>query len=81
MLEEIRANGLARLQELTRKDENAITSQLANLRIWPLVQPDASASLLIVLLLIASFIFYKIGAVIVLGLCIAVPFALWRSAE
>lgn len=81
VLDELRSSGLKRLQNLTHKDESAITSQLAALNIWPLIQPDPRASIAIVLLLVASFIFYKIGVLIVLVLSIAVPIALWKSAD
>ncbi len=80
ILDEMRANGFERLQKLTHKDEETVTDQLAGLHIWPLEQPDLRASLGILLLMIASFIFYKLGVVIVLGLCLATPFMLLRSS-
>ncbi|NOX95677.1 MAG: hypothetical protein GXP04_11470, partial [Alphaproteobacteria bacterium] len=79
VLTEIRSRGVLRLEALTNKDEQTVIAQLNKMRIWPLDQPSLKASLIIVGLLVASFIFYKLGVLIVLGLCVALPVHLWRS--
>lgn len=81
ILDEMRANGFERLQRLTQKDEKTVTDQLSRLHIWPLEQPDLRASLGILLLMIVSFIFYKLGVLIIFGLCVAMPFMLLRSSR
>lgn len=80
ILNEVRDHGFERLQKLTHKDEKTVTDQLAGLHVWPLDRPDLRTSLTFLLLLILSFTFYKLGVLIILGLCIATPLILFRSS-
>ncbi len=81
VLNELRAIGFARLQLLTGKSEGEIASRLNGMNVWPLRYPGLKASFAIVAFLALSFVFYKLGALIMLGLSVWLHFALWRSSE
>ena len=66
---EIAANGEERLKKLTPGDLEPVLENLKGLHLWPLDRPSLQHSLLIVGLFVVSFIFYKAGAIILLGLC------------
>ena len=76
---EIRDEGFARLQKLTRKSEEDVQARLAAMKVWPLEQLSLHASLAVVTLFVLSFVFYKLGALIVFGLCMGLPVILLRS--
>ncbi len=65
------SKGGAQLAVLTSKDAGAVERQLSEMQIWPLMFPTLYKSLTIVALFAASFIFYKVGALIVGGSTIA----------
>lgn len=76
ILTELGENGLSNLRILTDKNEQDIRTHLNSMRVWPLHQPSIWGSTVIIALLIASFIFYKLGVMIILGLCCVLPFRL-----
>ena len=78
---EIKANCVTRLSRLTDKSAEDIEAQLNRLRIWPLETPSFAMSLGVMALMIASVIFYKLGAVVVSLLSLALCFTLWRKSE
>ena len=79
IFDELRNIGFARLQKLTGKNEEQIGERLSGLKIWPLRHPSLKTSLGGVVLLIFSFVFYKLGMLIMLGMCVLLPLTLWRS--
>lgn len=79
VLGELRNIGLARLRQLTGRSDEEIKSRVAGLRTWPLRHPGPRESLAMVALILSSFVFYKLGTLIMLALCVWLPMALWRS--
>ena len=78
---EIARNKLARLGPLTDPNEEAVLARIRTIRVWPLARPTLEASLAIAAALVASFIFYKIGALVILTFCLTLPALLWRSDQ
>jgi hypothetical protein len=78
---ELERNGVARLSGLTDQSLDTIKGRVTGIRIWPLDRPSFGMSLVIMLLMIASVIFYKLGALIVSLLGVALFYTLWKKSE
>ncbi|NNE40909.1 MAG: toll/interleukin-1 receptor domain-containing protein [Marinicaulis sp.] len=80
VLNELRSDSSTLSQQLANTNEQNVIARLNAMHIWPLTQPSLRASLAIMAALIASFVFYKLGALIILGLCAVIP-TLLRGAK
>lgn len=76
LLSRIEKNGYPSISTLTDKNEDLARAQLASMRVWPLDRMSVRDSLIVIFFLVVSFIFYKLGLLIITALCVAVPMRL-----
>lgn len=81
VIEEYRSKGTNRLTQLTSDDPEIVRARLARMRVWPLARPTLAASLGFMGLLIASFVFYKLGVLILLALGLVISVHMRRASQ